>query len=248
MTLCYDINGKGEPLLLLHGALVSRAMWQPQLTALSPYYQVIMCDLPAHGDSSDVPGDYTIAKLSDAVADLLDALNIQRTYVCGHSLGGMVAQQLAVTQRARIGKLILAETAFGTHHTFWKRLQTLLGRPFLHVTPPRMLVKLAVQRYGTTHSHVAHFIQQEMSQYDRVTTMRVMNAAFSFAGKTHLQRIVAPTLVLVAVHNTQTYAQGYAMAHHIPNAQMKIIPHAHHLLNLDNPQAFNRAVIRFLNT
>jgi len=248
MTLCYDINGTGEPLLLLHGALVSRAMWQPQLGALSAYYQVITCDLPAHGDSSDVPGDYTIAKLSDAVADLLDALNIQRTHVCGHSLGGMVAQQLAVTHGARIGKLILAETAFGTQHTFWECLQTLLGRPFLRVTPPRMLVKLSVQRYGTNHSYVAQFIRQEMSQYDRATTVRVMNTAFSFAGSTQLQRIAAPTLVLIAEHNTQTHAQGYYMARRIPNAQMKIIPDAHHLLNLDNPEAFNRVVIRFLST
>ncbi len=248
MTLCYDINGTGEPLLLLHGALVSRAMWQPQLAALSAYYQVITCDLPAHGDSPDVPGDYTIVKLSDAVIDLLDALNIQRTHVCGHSLGGMVAQQLAVSHGTRIHKLILAETAFGTQNTCWERLQTLVGRPFLWVTPPRTLVNLSAQRYGANNAYVTQFIRQEMRRYNWATTVRVMSAAFSFAGKTHLQCIAAPTLVLVAQHNTQTHAQGHGMAHYIANAQIAIISDAHHMLNLDHPEAFNRVVIDFLNT
>lgn len=130
MSLRCDLSGSGAPLLLLYGALVSRAMWQPQINEFSRCYQVIACDLPAHGESPDVAGPYTVAEVSRRVAEVLDALSIQRAHVCGHSLGGMVAQQLALTWPDRVDRLVLAETAFGTRSTAWERLQTALARLF----------------------------------------------------------------------------------------------------------------------
>ena len=247
-TLTYDTYGSGFPLLLLHGALVSRAMWEPQLEAFSRSYQVIVCDLPAHGSSADVTGDYSITEVGRQVMNLLNKLRIDRLHLCGHSLGGMVAQHLAATHPKHIGKLVLAETAFGTRNSFAERLQTAVARPFLKLTPQRTLVALSAKRYGSLNQEVASFIEREMSAYDHRTSFRVMSAAFGYAGKAALADIEAPTLVLMAGENKQTHIQGEQLARLIPDAGLVIVPHAHHLLNVDNPEFFNRAILSFLQS
>jgi 3-oxoadipate enol-lactonase len=244
--LQHDITGTGTPLLFLHGALVSDRMWYPQRAFFAAHYQVITCNLPAHGDSPDVDGAYTIPALTAPVVQLLDALSVERAHLCGHSLGGMVAQQLAIDHPHRLDKLILAETAFGTQNTLWERLQTLIARPLLWLTPQRTLVKLSVQQYGGRYPQTAQFVQQEMVRFTHAASVRIMGAAFRFAGRDQLPSITAPALVFIAEDNQQTHAQGRQMAQWIPDARFAVIPQAHHLLNLDNPASFNREVLAFL--
>jgi pimeloyl-ACP methyl ester carboxylesterase len=172
-VLSYNIQGSGQPLLLLHGALISRAMWTQQVEAFSKTYQVITCDLPGHGKSPDVVGEYTIERLGNSLTVFLDALNIQQLAICGHSLGGMVAQQLAATQPERVKKLILVETAFGTHNSWSEYVQTVTARLFLRWIPQSTLVHLSTRRYGSLNQHVASFIRQEMSRYSAKKSFQI---------------------------------------------------------------------------
>ena len=242
----YEITGYGEPILFLHGALVSKAMWRPQIGPFSACYQVITCDLPAHGETPDVMGEYTIAKLADYVIELLDSIGADRVHICGHSLGGMVAQEIAVRHSDRVQKLVLAETALGTRNSFSERMQTILARPFLRLTPQSSLVRLSANQYGSLNPDVGEFIEHEMGRFDHDTSVRVMSSAFEFSGKGQLREIQAPTLVLIAEKNRRTHAQGKEIAKRIPTAKLEIVPDSHHLLNLDNPDAFNRIVLAFL--
>ena len=246
--LAFDTCGSGHPLLLLHGALVSRAMWHPQLEAFSRYYQVITCDLPAPGDSGSVPGEYTVAEIAQQVLALLNELQIGHLHLCGHSLGGMVAQHLAATQPQRVDKLVLAETAFGTRNSFLERILTAIARPLLRLSPQQFLIAASARRYGSLNHEVAEFIEREMRAYDHHTSVRVMSAAFGFAGKAALANIKAPTLILVASDNKQTHVQGRQLARLLPDARLVIVPQAHHLLNLDNPEVFNDVVLNFLQS
>jgi 3-oxoadipate enol-lactonase len=158
----------------------------------------------------------------------------------------MVAQHLAATQPGRIHKLILAETAFGTRETPLERLLTTLAQPLLHLTPQRALVAMTVKRYGSLNREVAEFLRRELSAFNHRTAVRVMSAAFGFAGRAAAAEIRAPTLVLVAGENRQTHSQGRQLAQLIAGARFGVVPRAHHLLNLDNPECFNRCVRDFL--
>lgn len=242
----YSVLGKGESLLLLHGALVSRAMWQPQIDDFASGFQVINLDLPAHGSVPDLGGQYSVEALAKFVLQQLDGLNVDQFHICGHSLGGMVAQQLASAHPGRVQKLVLAETAFGTNNSLWERIQTGFAKAFLQVTPHTMLVDLSAKQYGSLNSEVGEFVRQEMNRYDRRISVRVMSAAFGYEGKDQLEEIRAPTLVLVAENNKQTHSQGREMADLIPSASFRIIQRADHLLNMDNPPDFNREVMEFL--
>jgi pimeloyl-ACP methyl ester carboxylesterase len=242
----FNIYGRGESLVLIHGALVSQAMWQPQVFDFCKNFQVVTLDLPAHGSVQDINGEYSIEILAEYVIEQLNSLNICQAHVGGHSLGGMVAQQLATIYPERVQKLILAETAFGTKNSLWEQLQTTFARPFLYITPQSMLVNLSVKQYGSLNPHVGEFVRQEMNRYDHRTSVRVISAAFGYAGKSKLEHIKSPTLILVAENNKQTHAQGKAMAKIIPNAKFGVIKRANHLLNMDNPDDFNQEVVEFL--
>jgi len=245
MTDC-NIYGAGEALVLIHGALVSQKMWQPQVDYFGKHFQIVTLDLPAHGEAQDLDGAYTVESLADYVIERLQSLNISQFCLCGHSLGGMVAQQIAIMHPEQVEKLILAETSYGTKNTLWERIQTSFAKPFLQITPQKMLVDLSVKRYGSLNPKVGDYVRQEMSRYDHKTSMRVMNAAFDYASRDKLKDIKSPTLVLVGEDNKQTHAQGKEMAHRIPNARFGVIEAANHLLNMDNPNDFNKEVVEFL--
>ena len=243
---CCNVHGTGESLLLLHGALVRQTMWEAQISDLCKTYRVITLDLPAHGETPDLHGEYTIEKLAQYVIQQLDKLGIAQAHICGHSLGGMVAQQIAFAYPGRVQKLILAETAFGTKNNWWERIQTELAKPFLQITPQSILVDMSAKQYGSSKADTGRYVRQEMGRYSHETSLRVMNAAFEYAGKERLKRIKSPTLVLVAQENKQTHAQGKEMAVLIPDSKFVIIRNANHLLNMDNPGDFNREVVKFL--
>lgn len=242
----YEIFGKGDPLLFIHGALVNMSMWRHQIDFFSKDYQVICMDLPAHGENPDIYGKYTISKLTDNVIQTLDSLEVAATHVCGHSLGGMVAQELAVSHPNRVKKLVLAETAFGTRNSLLERIQTVFAKSFLALTPQKAIVNLSVKKYGSISISVGEFIKQEMSKYNHKTCMRVMSAAFSFSGRDQLKDIKASTLVIVAGENKQTHNQARFMSQNIPEARFEILPQASHILNMDNPEEFNRIVSSFI--
>lgn len=160
----------------------------------------------------------------------------------------MVAQHLAATQPQRVDKLVLAETAFGTQNSFLEHILTAVARPLLRLSPQQFLITASARRYGSLNHEVAEFVKREMRTYDHHTSVRIMSAAFGFTGKVALANIKAPTLVLVASENKQTHVQGRQLARLIPDARFVIVPQAHHLFNLDNPEVFNDVVLDFLQS
>jgi len=109
-------------------------MWQFQVVDFSKDYQVITLDLPAHVNVQDMIGEYSIEALAEYVVERLNRLNIRLAHICGHSLGGMVAQQIAATYPERVKRLILAETAFGTRYSLWERILSSFAKSFLQIT------------------------------------------------------------------------------------------------------------------
>lgn len=105
MTLAYDRRGRGEPLLLIHGFPLDHTIWEPLAVRLVDNFDVIMPDLRGFG-LSDIPaGEYTIEQMASDLAQLLDVLKIQKTYIAGHSMGGYVALAFAHAYPDRVSGL-----------------------------------------------------------------------------------------------------------------------------------------------
>jgi pimeloyl-ACP methyl ester carboxylesterase len=99
----FEARGAGEPLLLLHGTGGSRAHWRPIVELLAPHRELLLVDLPGHGDSDAVPDDvpHTPIGYAQVLAALLDELGIADAHAAGNSVGGWTALELAKRGRAR---------------------------------------------------------------------------------------------------------------------------------------------------
>jgi pimeloyl-ACP methyl ester carboxylesterase len=250
-TIAYDDFGQGPPLVLIHGIFVSRLTWYPQISDFARTHRVITCDLRGHGESSVSKGAYSVALFAGDIISLLDALGLERAVCCGHSFGGMVAQELALSYPERVSGLILGESSYGVCSTPWEAGLTAMANMFFNqLLSPENQVKLFARYFGTLSGDVGAYIEtQGKQQIQNVTNFQnILQASLSFNSRWRLQQIACPTLILLGqyFHVPWIHLHSYEMLWRIKQASLKYIPRAGHVLNWDNPAAFNQTVNHFL--
>ena len=102
--------GNGFPLVLVHGFLGSSNMWEPQIDFFKDYYRVITPDLPGYGKSSKAKSHRSIESIANLLLDCLEEKKIDKFYLLGHSMGGMIVQEMAKTSGDKISKLVCYST------------------------------------------------------------------------------------------------------------------------------------------
>lgn len=247
ITMAYDIYGEGTPLLLIHGGVISSTEWQPQIEEFAKHYQVITWDLRGHGETSYTNVPYSVALFASDLVVLLDTLGIEQVICCGHSLGGMVAQELAIRYPDRIRCLILAETSYGTSSTWWEALQTVMARWTFRLMSVKDMARLSAQQTGKWNPEVGPYLEREMIRHanNKTNYLNIWEAVLTFDSRTRIQHITCPTLILIGEHYRQTHTQAHKMQQRIPNAKLIVVPNAGHMINWDNTAFFNQVVLAF---
>ncbi len=110
IKICYEIKGKGEPLILVHGFGGNKEGWIAQFEPLAEHFKVIRFDNRGAGESDRPDMPYTMEIFADDIAGLMDYLNIKKSHISGWSLGGMIVQQFAIKYPERINKIVLINT------------------------------------------------------------------------------------------------------------------------------------------
>src|SRR5436309_12195697 len=144
--LYFTEKGSGPPLLLVHGLMVSGAMFDPVIDHFAATHRVIVPDLRGHGRSRGLPPPYTAAQLASDLARLLDHLLIDTTAVLGYSQGGAIAQQLVLDHPKRCERLVLACTFAFNMATVRERLEGQLAPLLIRVLGMRRLAKVVVSQ------------------------------------------------------------------------------------------------------
>ena len=260
INLAYEaFGGSGEPLVLISGLGYDRWQWHKMTPGLAEHFRVIVFDNRGVGQTDKPAGPYSAQMLADDTASLIEMLGYQRAHVMGHSMGGYIAQALALSHPAKIDKLILASTNFGGPH-------------HIPVTPEAMKVLTdvssdAVTRFknGLVVSTAPGFAEKNPEMIDAWLAWRVQNpidptayqaqlaigmALFDekacFEGK--LKDVTAPTLILFGAHD-KVVPPGNAelLAREIPHSTIEILPDAGHFFPIETPDAANAAIIKFLS-
>jgi pimeloyl-ACP methyl ester carboxylesterase len=181
---------------------------------------------------------------------LLDILALDQVVCCGHSLGGMVAQELAVSCPERIHGLVLADTWYYPRGMPWEffPFRTVALKWMLRMLPVSQLTRMMVQGLGAFNPNIQPYLETELQHHtqNRDNFLKIWDAAIEFDSTSRLSAIACPTLILMSAHFLYTYTQALDMQRRIPNAEMVMIPRSGHLLNLDNVEAFNTALEAFL--
>jgi 3-oxoadipate enol-lactonase len=233
--------------VLAHGVMADHRMWDAVARRLSSRYRVVRYDLRGHGASSAPPAPYTLEQLGDDVAALLDALGIANAHVAGTSLGGMLAQQVALRHGGRLLSLTLANTAAqqGAPQVWEDRIATARSAGI------NALVEPTLQRWFTPA-----FLQSQPQEVARIRAIMQGTSVEGFAGCAAavrdlaqlqlLPQIRVPTLVIVGADDQATPpALGTQIAAAIPGAKLVTLPAAHQAAT-EVPQAFCDAWLSFV--
>lgn len=253
LYMAYTDQGAGRPLLLLHGYPLSRRLWVPQLDGLAGAARLIAPDLRGHGDSEAPAGPYTVAQLADDAAALLDLLGVTEPVVVGGlSMGGYVALAFQRRYPQRVAGLILAATRAGADSPEAqanrdKAAATAQEKGNAAIVDAMLPKMLAPRTYTEQPSIVAEAraIMASAPVAGIVGTLAAMKTRPDATPQ--LPEISQPVLVLHGADDVLIPpSEAEASARALPNARLVLIPNAGHLLNLEQPAAFNAEVRTFL--
>jgi 3-oxoadipate enol-lactonase len=251
ITLAYDDQGTGLPLVLLHAFPLNRTMWAPQAAALASRFRIVTIDLRGHGESDAPLWHYTLDQAAEDVLALLDTLAIRRAVFVGLSMGGYILFALYRQHADRVQGLVLADTRaqadtpegregrFQMAQTAYRK-----GPPAVaDLMLPKLLSPATMRERPELVQHVRAMIEGNevggiagdlMAMADRPDSVPLLG------------EIRCPVLVLVGESDLATPPSDAAfMAERIPGARLTILPGAAHLSNLEQPEAFTHALESF---
>ncbi len=242
-------EGKGFPLVLVHGFLGSSKMWKPQIDFFKDHFRVITPDLPGFGKSNKAKSHKSIYSISNLILDCLEEKNINKFHLLGHSMGGMIVQEMAKKKGDKISKLICYSTG---------PIGEMPGR-FETVDESRENLK----KYGlkATARNIAKtwFVKGEDAKYLDVcieagtqtsieTADNSLVAFKKWNGADTLKNIKNETLIIWGDKDkSYNYAQAKTLEKNISNSSLVIFDGCAHNVHLEKIEEFNRTVFNFIN-
>lgn len=240
-VLHYEASGHGPlTICLVHGAGGSVAAWRPQLDGLADVARVVALDLPGHGRSAG-DGIGSIDAGAALVLGAMDALGVDRVVVGGHSMGGAIAQTVALTAPGRTAGLVLVGT--GARLRVLPELFTRIERD--HADAVRFIVGLALGA-GASDTLRARLVDETL-RTPAATLAGDFSACDRFDVAARLGDIAAPTLVVCGDADRMTppkYAE--LLGARIAGARVVVVPGAGHYVQLEQPDAVTAAIREFV--
>jgi pimeloyl-ACP methyl ester carboxylesterase len=243
----FERSGRPPVVVCIHGYCQSSAYWAPTVERIAQHGgHALAVDLPGFAGSASLPGPYTMEAFADAVAALLDERGISQAILVGGSMGGVVAQHVALRHPARLERLLLVATGGYTADPAGALVRTDrlsaacwdedAVRPmvtgFFHTPPPpeRMAEYLRIALAASQHAAV------------QVARSNARNNVLERLGE-----IRVPTLIIQGRHDTvRTVAHGEEMRARLADARLEVLENSGHTPQLEEPDAFHRLALAFL--
>jgi len=252
----YEVVGAGAPVLLIAGLSMPGAVWAPQVKGLAPHFQVITLDNRGVGET-DLPPEpvYTMAQMADDAAALLRQLKIARAHVLGISMGGTIAQELALRHPQLVRSLVLAATWAKADARFLQAIESWMSlasrvpieERYRHVIYPWVFSPQAFEKKDVIESAFRGALALP-HQTKAEAIERQARGIFAWNGTRvpRLGSLKVPTLIAAGKDDILTPPEfSRALAKLIRRAKLTVFPGGH-AFTLEQADAFNRAVVRFL--
>lgn len=249
INICYQDEGEGRPLVFLHCWTGNKAFFFEQVKRFSPDYRCIAVDFPGHG-GSDECDQYTVESFAGLTAGLLKKLKLKKAVFAGHSLGGMVCMELALTRPELVEGIILLDTTSYLSGFIFQRVvaevAVVVGR--LGFKPARAVVAGIAATYPLAGLRVRIITGRECSKVPNRVVVKSLNSFRKFNVTDRLGEIDTPTLIVVGKEDLLADVRhARKMARGIPNSTMKVVRGAGHMALFEKPEVVNRAMEDFLN-
>ena len=241
--------GKGFPLVFVHGYLGSSEMWNFQKKFFSKHYRVIIPALPGFGESHNVKSLDSINKMATQIIDLLDQKNINKFNLIGHSMGGMIVQEITKLIGDRVNKLICFAT--GSIGEIPGRFETIdetrekLKKDGIEVSFSRVPKKWFVKGDKDKNYYLCKKAVKDVSLE---TADNALLAMKNWRGKENLKNIKNETLIIWGDKDTSyNFDQVDTLNKNIKNSRLEIFKDCAHNVHLEQPDQFNNLVKKFIS-
>ena len=252
ISIHYTMDGPGTaPVITLsHSLATDLSMWEPQMEPLVKSFRVLRYDTRGHGKTEAPQGPYSLEMLADDALGLLGALNIEKTFFMGISLGGMIGQVLGLKAPEVLSGLILCDTASripDEARSVWSERMEAVRQEGMESQIESTMARWFTPRFRDSRPEVI----------ERVETMIRGTSPAGYIGCAHairelnlsekIGRIRVPALILVGEEDPGTPVSASEEIHDgIRGSELVILHSAAHLSNMEQSEAFNRAVLDFL--
>lgn len=244
--LYYEVHGEGHPVIFTHGASWNHKQWEPQVQFFAERYKTIVWDVRGHGYSSLPEGKVDSETFSKDLIALMDHLEIKRAVLCGLSMGGHISLQTAIRFPERVEALVLIGTPFTNAFNWFEKCFVPFNRWSSRMIPMRLTGRIQAAMLSKYNPDNRAYIEEAFNMLTQERWLRLWDAITRMESREHLDHVQCPVLLLQGEHDTMIKRQQKYMHSKIRNSELHIIPRAHHATNLDNPNAVNEQISRFL--
>jgi pimeloyl-ACP methyl ester carboxylesterase len=253
-SLYYEIHGEGRPLVMIRGLGSNADHWYSQVPALAAEYRVITFDNRGIARSPDPGGEFTVGMMAKDTLNLLDVLALERPHILGLSMGGMIAQELAINHPERVGGLILACTHPGSDRQV--RASAEVEELFLamvYEASPEAKVAAAPTLFDPKNLAERPEVAQEYAQVSlrhpagaKILTKQWI-AVLGHDTHDRLDQIKSPTLVLTGEADVLIPPENSELlAQRIPDAKLAVVPGGGHQILVEQAAVCNQIILDFL--
>jgi pimeloyl-ACP methyl ester carboxylesterase len=254
-NLYFETHGQGDPLFLIMGLRRNAEWWYRQIPELSQHFQVIAFDNRGAGRSDKPVMEYSIHLFADDTAGLMEALGIERAHILGISMGGYIAQELALNHPAKVENLVLGCTSCGGEKAVLmspERMQKFTANAGLQpeeILRKNMDIYFSDEFVANNREKIEEFVSISLRHYQPLDAfMRQFDACQRHDTADRLSRISIPTLImtgdddpLVPPENSQILKEL------IPEAELSVFPGGRHCFFIEKAEQFNEKAIEFFN-
>ena len=256
LKISYNNEGPdGAPVIIfIHGFPLNKSMWNKQMEALKANYHVIAYDIRGHGNSDVGNEDFTIDLFVNDLLNLMNALKIEKTILCGLSMGGYIALNAIENFPERFDALILSDTncISDSPEAKEKRMKAIesIRENGMEKYADESLKKLFAQESFTTNVGQIAEVQEmivKTSRYSIYNTLHALSEREETCSQ--LPEIMVPVLIMVGSEDIITPPASARLMHEkIKGSFLHIIGHAGHLSNMENPAEFNNQLKKFVDS
>jgi len=273
IKICYEIKGEGEPVILVHGFGDRKEHWRAQFGELSEHFQVIRFDNRGAGKSDRPDGVYSMELFADDINGLLDYLNLKKTHIIGHSLGGMIVQNFVLKYPKRTKKIVLINTIAGIvppgalpdQGIEYYVNKSIKDNKSLQKDPLNLFIERAKKSYSREFwkqmkenpKKKFHNIWSVEDLVEEKTAHSLTERDYYHLGevlKTHntYDRLheIKNEVLIIAADKDRTIPLVITQRIHekLPNSKFIVIENAGHQSILEYPHIINQHIIKFLKT
>lgn len=250
--IAVDVTGSGPLVVFMHGIGGNRTNWRDQLPAFAPYFTAVAWDARGYGRSDDYEGPLAFGDFSGDLLRLVDHFRADRAHLLGLSMGGRIAMDFYERHPERVASMTLCDTRAGLGSmTEEQRRQFIRLRqePLLAGKEPKDIAPAVAKTLVSVHAVPGSYerLVESMTMLHKESYLKSIAASVNYTRVAALEKVRVPTHVVVGADDTLTPPSvSRDMAARISGARLTIVERAGHLSNIEQPDAFNAAVLDFL--